>query len=103
MHVVCVLVTVVIITGGVTYAFFNYTKRGTTENTVTTGTITFLKPFSNTSYTVTQGIRPSDSETTLGRIVTFQQTKYTDKILYTNNGWTTSYVGVYMDWYACGY
>ena len=32
----------VIITTGVTYAFFNYTKQGTTDNSITTGTITFL-------------------------------------------------------------
>lgn len=68
-----------------------------------TGTITFLKPFSNTNYTVTQGIRPADNEISLGRIAHFQRTKYTDKILYANDGWSTINVGVYMDWYACGY
>ena len=30
------------ITAGVTYAFFSYAKEGTTDNTLTTGTITFL-------------------------------------------------------------
>jgi len=30
------------ITAGVTYAFFNYAKEGTTDNAITTGTITFL-------------------------------------------------------------
>ena len=30
------------ITIGVTYAFFSYAKEGTTDNTITTGTITFL-------------------------------------------------------------
>ena len=30
------------ITVGVTFAFFNYAKEGTTDNTITTGTITFL-------------------------------------------------------------
>ena len=30
------------ITAGVTYAFFSYAKQGTTDNTLTTGTITFL-------------------------------------------------------------
>jgi len=36
------VLTVVIITGGVTYAFFSYTGTGTTDNILTTDTITFL-------------------------------------------------------------
>ena len=36
------IIGLIVITGGVTYAFFNYAKEGTTDNTVTTGTITFL-------------------------------------------------------------
>jgi len=36
------VITVIIITGGVTYAFFSYTKTGTTDNVLTTDTITFL-------------------------------------------------------------
>ena len=32
----------IIITVGVTYAFFHYAKEGTTENSITSGTITFL-------------------------------------------------------------
>ena len=36
------LVSLAVITLGVSVAFFNYTKEGTTENTVTSGTITFL-------------------------------------------------------------
>ena len=36
------VLSLVIITAGVTYAFFNYAKEGTTENTITTGTITFV-------------------------------------------------------------
>jgi len=36
------VLTVIIITGGVTYAFFSYTKTGTTDNVLTTDTITFL-------------------------------------------------------------
>lgn len=36
------LFLLVAITAGVSYAFFNYAKFGTTENTVTTGTIMFL-------------------------------------------------------------
>ncbi len=36
------IVTLVVITIGVSYAFFSYTKKGTTENSIKTGTITFL-------------------------------------------------------------
>ena len=36
------ILTLVLVTVGVTYAVFTYTKLGTTENTVTTGTLKFL-------------------------------------------------------------
>lgn len=36
------LFLLVAVTAGVSYAFFTYTRLGTTENTITTGTITFL-------------------------------------------------------------
>ena len=36
------VLTVILITGGVTYAFFSYAKTGTTDNLITTGSITFL-------------------------------------------------------------
>ena len=36
------LLGLIVITAGVTYAFFNYAKEGTTDNSITTGTITFL-------------------------------------------------------------
>jgi len=36
------LFLLIAVTVGVSYAFFNYTRLGTTENTITTGTITFL-------------------------------------------------------------
>ena len=36
------VLSVVLITAGVTFAFFNYAREGSTENTVTTGSITFL-------------------------------------------------------------
>lgn len=35
------VLSLVLITAGVTYAFFSYTKEGVTENTISTGTITF--------------------------------------------------------------
>lgn len=36
------VISLVLITAGVTYAFFSYTKEGETENTISTGTITFI-------------------------------------------------------------
>ena len=36
------IISLIIITVGVTYAFFNYAKEGTTDNTIKTGGITFL-------------------------------------------------------------
>ena len=36
------IISLIVITVGVTYAFFNYVKEGTTDNTIKTGTITFL-------------------------------------------------------------
>ena len=36
------VISLIIITVGVTYAFFNYAKEGTTDNTIKTGSITFL-------------------------------------------------------------
>ncbi len=34
--------SIIFITTGITFAFFNYNKQGTTDNTITTGSITFL-------------------------------------------------------------
>ena len=36
------IISLIVITVGVTYAFFNYAKEGTTDNTIKTGSITFL-------------------------------------------------------------
>ena len=36
------IISLIVITVGVTYAFFNYAKEGTTDNVVKTGSITFL-------------------------------------------------------------
>ena len=55
---VIAVVMLLVITIGVSYAFFNYTKKGTIENSIKTGSITFL-------YTevkgVGKGIRIEDS------------------------------------------
>ena len=42
MLMILALISVVVITVGVTYAFFQYVKEGSTENSMTTGNITFL-------------------------------------------------------------
>ena len=39
---VIAVVMLLVITIGVSYAFFSYTKKGTTENSIKTGTITFM-------------------------------------------------------------
>ena len=39
---VIAVVMLLVITIGISYAFFSYTKKGTTENSIKTGTITFL-------------------------------------------------------------
>ena len=36
------MISLIVITVGVTYAFFNYSRTGTTDNVVKTGGITFL-------------------------------------------------------------
>ena len=36
------IISLIVITVGVTYSFFNYAKEGTTDNTIKTGSITFL-------------------------------------------------------------
>ena len=36
------IISLIVITVGVTYAFFNYAKEGATDNTIQTGSITFL-------------------------------------------------------------
>ncbi len=42
MLLILALFLLVAVTAGVSYAFFNYVRLGTTENAITTGTITFL-------------------------------------------------------------
>ena len=54
----------VAVTAGVSYAFFNYTRLGTTDNTITTGTINFLydeKAASGNGITITDALPMSDT------------------------------------------
>lgn len=78
-------------------------EQGGVQVVTSVSTMTFLKPFIDTNYTVLQGIQAGDSENTLGKISHFSRTKYTDKIGYSFNGWTTSYTGTKLNWQASGY
>ena len=59
------VISLVLITAGVTYAFFSYTKEGVTENTISTGTITFyydeLKATGN-GINITDALPMSDTD-----------------------------------------
>ena len=52
------LIALIVITVTVTYAFFNYAQAGTTDNTLETGSITFI--YTETS-TVGRGINITDA------------------------------------------
>jgi len=59
------VISLVLITAGVTYAFFSYTKEGLTENTITTGTITFHydeKEGEGNGINITDALPMSDTE-----------------------------------------
>lgn len=75
------VVSLVLITTGVTYAFFSYTKEGETENTISTGTITFLYDElegTGTSISIQDALPMSDTEgkalTGAGNVFTFKVT-----------------------------
>lgn len=54
------VISLVLITAGVTYAFFTYAKEGKTVNTVTTGTITFLYTEGENGINITDALPTSD-------------------------------------------
>lgn len=59
------VISLVLITAGVTYAFFSYTKEGVTENTITTGTITFYydeKEATGNGINITDALPMTDDE-----------------------------------------
>ena len=55
------VLSLVLITAGVTYAFFTYTKQGTTENVLKTGTLTFLYTEAENGINITDATPTSDS------------------------------------------
>ena len=52
---------IVLITVGLSYAFFSYTKEGIKENSLTTGEITFIYNEDSNSFTITDALPKSDS------------------------------------------
>ena len=55
------VISLVLITAGVTYAFFSYAKQGTTVNSITTGTINFLYNETNNGFTISNALPQSDT------------------------------------------
>lgn len=75
------VISLVLITTGVTYAFFSYVKEGETENTISTGTITFLYDElegTGTSISIQDALPMTDDEgkalTGAGNVFTFKIT-----------------------------
>lgn len=80
------LFLLVAVTAGVSYAFFNYTRLGTTENTITTGTITFLydeKEALGNGITISDALPMSDAN---GKIQTGTNNVFDFRILATSTG-----------------
>ena len=55
------VISLVLITAGVTYAFFSYTKEGTTSNTIRTGAITFRYDEGATALTLNNALPMDDT------------------------------------------
>lgn len=55
------VISLVLITAGVTYAFFSYAKQGEKENVITTGTITFEYTEGANALTISDALPKSDS------------------------------------------
>lgn len=79
----------VAVTIGVSYAFFTYARLGTTENTITTGTITFLydeKNASGNGITITDALPTTDAN---GKLLTGNNNAFDFKVLATTTGNTS--------------
>ena len=80
------LVLLVAVTAGVSYAFFNYTRLVLTENTITTGTITFVydeKEALGNGISITDAYPMSDAN---GMILTGNNSIFDFQILATTTG-----------------
>lgn len=79
----------VAVTVGVSYAFFTYARLGTTENTITTGTITFLydeKNASGNGITIVDALPTTDAN---GKLLTGDNNVFDFKVLATTTGNTS--------------
>lgn len=79
----------VAVTIGVSYAFFTYARLGTTENTITTGTITFLydeKNASGNGITIVDALPTTDAN---GKLLTGDNNIFDFKVLATTTGNTS--------------
>lgn len=80
------LVLLVAVTAGVSYAFFTYSRLGLTENTITTGTITFLYDEQNAAgngISIVDALPTSDSN---GKIQTGANNVFDFRVLATTTG-----------------
>ncbi len=75
---VALLLLLVTLTVGVTYAFFNYAGQGTKENTITTGSLTFVYNEKGTGITLTNQFPMTDTNgkalAEAGNVFNFQVT-----------------------------
>ena len=55
------VISLVLITAGVTYAFFSYAKQGVKENTISTGSITFVYNENDDALNITDALPKADS------------------------------------------
>ena len=79
----------VAVTIGVSYAFFTYARLGTTENTITTGTITFLydeKNAGGNGITIVDALPTTDAN---GKLLTGDNNVFDFKVLATTTGNTS--------------
>lgn len=86
MLLVLSLFLLIAVTAGVSYAFFNYVKLGSTENVITTGTITFLydeKDASGNGIIITDALPTTDVN---GKVLTGNNNTFDFKVLSTTTG-----------------
>lgn len=86
MLLVLSLFLLIAVTAGVSYAFFNYVKLGSTENIITTGTITFLydeKDASGNGIIITDALPTTDVN---GKVLTGNNNTFDFKVLSTTTG-----------------
>ena len=82
------IISLVLITAGVTYAFFSYAKEGLTENVITTGKITFYydeQRKEGNGITIENAVPISDTN---GKLLNEAGNKFTFQVTSTNTGTT---------------